>query len=117
MATKEGHDKVVALLLTSPYTFNPATIEDSNFTLIEWGAMKGHDKVVATLLADPRIDPTAENNAAVEYAVRYNHSHVVIQLLDDPRVNDTVDLSILYRIDQKMQRQRKAAEEEQRCPW
>ncbi|KAJ3134163.1 hypothetical protein HDU90_005260 [Geranomyces variabilis] len=39
------------------------------------------------LLADPRVDPSARNNAAIRRAASHGHLLVVDRLLQDPRVD------------------------------
>ena len=47
----------------------------------------GHLASVERLLADPRVDPSADDNAAIRMASRFGHVAVVARLLADPRVD------------------------------
>lgn len=45
------------------------------------------DGLVKLLLRDPRVDPSANNNAAIKYASNNGNYHIVRTLIQDPRVD------------------------------
>jgi hypothetical protein len=53
---------------------------------IRIASFNGHLAVVERLLADPRVDPSAKDNAAIRWASKKGHLAVVERLLADPRV-------------------------------
>ena len=82
-AARNGHTKVVQLLLQDPCV-DPAA--EDNY-VIQSTAGHGHAEVVRLLLADSRVDPAANNNAAIRWAAENGHAKVVRLLLADSRVN------------------------------
>jgi len=85
LASYNGHDKVVALLLADSSGRVDPSAKD-NYAMI-WASRNGHDKVVALLLFDPRVDASAENNEAIQAASVWGYDKVVTLLLNDPRVS------------------------------
>ena len=51
----------------------------------------GYDKIVKILLSDSRIDPSANNNAAIRWASQFGRKAVVELLLSDSRVDQTTN--------------------------
>ena len=92
LASQNGHDKVVALLLADPRVDPGADDNEA----IYMASLNGYHKVVALLLADSRVDPTVKYNRAIHIACCNGHYEVVVLLLSDPRVdpsdcdNDTI---------------------------
>lgn len=84
-ASGEGHDAVVAVLLTGNRVDPAANSNEA----IRLAAATGHSAVVALLLADPRVDPSADCNCALVNAAANGRTSVVQQLLGDARVDLT----------------------------
>lgn len=83
MAAKNGHDKVVVLLLADRRV--DPTVNDNE--PIRLAARNGHAKVVALLLADYRVDPTVSDDEPIRVAAKNGHVDTVKLLLCHPKVN------------------------------
>lgn len=60
-------------------------------------ATHGWLEVVDRLLADPRIDPTADNNAALMWAIDKGHTPIALRLLADPRIDPAAPQFPVFR--------------------
>ena len=82
-ASKNGHTKIVRLLLANP-NINPAA--DDNHA-IRLASLNGHTEIVRLLLGNPNVNPAAYDNFAINRASYYGYTEVVRLLLSDERVD------------------------------
>jgi ankyrin repeat protein len=92
-ASKNGHDKVIELLLKNDKV-DPAA--DNNFA-IRCASANGHVKVVEALLKDGRADAAADQNFAIRCASQNGHVEVVQLLLNDGRVDPSAENNFAIR--------------------
>jgi hypothetical protein len=118
LAANAGHCDVVALLVQDTRV-NPgldksfalkhhcragdvkrvkAALDDPDFgeaplpvALLTGASQNGHAAIVELLLLEPRVDPSALDNAAIRLSSKFGHDSVVKLLLADPRVDPTAD--------------------------
>ena len=81
MASQNGHDKVVRLLLADP------RVDPSDSDIIKFASKNGHSTVVELLLEDPRVDPSVDYNLSLGLAAQNGHFDVVKLLLSSPLFN------------------------------
>jgi ankyrin repeat protein len=96
-----GLDKSFALehyCLAGDVTRVKEALDDPDFVtaplpgaLLAGASRNGHAAIVELLLLDPRVDPTADDNAAIQLASECGHDSVVKLLLADPRVDPAAD--------------------------
>ncbi len=69
---------------------NQRQSESNIQNLFQFVSQEGFDAVVRLLLRDPRVDPSAQDNAAIRWASERGHVDVVQLLLADPRADPSV---------------------------
>src|SRR3990172_1422870 len=83
LAIKYDSYLVVEFLLKRSIHRHDIDSNESSITACKFGSVE----VVGLLLADQRVDPSANDNAAIQWASKNGHAEVVRFLLTDPGVD------------------------------
>ena len=85
IAVKNGHWKIVKILLTLPKNRPDPTMHEN--LLFRQACELGHTEIVRYLLSLPGIDPSARNSEALVLATKNKHTEIVKMLFQSKRIN------------------------------
>jgi ankyrin repeat protein len=103
-AAKEGHFKIVELLLKDG-RIHPNDLNESGYNALHLALLMNHPRTIDLLLTDPRVDPTAPyterglKRSPLELAG--HKEKLVNRLLEEPRVIKSLTAAIKTRLNLK----------------
>jgi hypothetical protein len=93
-ASKDGHAKLFALLLSDSRT-DPSV---DHHSILFQACSDGHTEIVKLLLKHPNIDPAFEGQSALHLAIRNNHLAIVRLLIRHPSINPALDDQYCFKL-------------------